>query len=350
MQTKWQRKLGAPKPDESFEELYSRARTLECHDKQYNQSAEAKGTPNKRGNDKSKPAIQNAPTDSDKENAGGRPQNQNKHSPIVCFNCSQPGHIAKNCRKPKKGPEANGRSKPSNVLGVVAELSDEQLEKVLAERKLAKEQQLMNGKESEGNTGTVNVVNGAVGPTLMLELCVEGLKVSAIVDTASNASIISRSMLHDIRDHLISLGKPVPKLELPCVKLYGKEGTKGKSLDIVAQVPLTFVCDGCSVTVPTFIQPASEQRCLIGMNVIPFLGITARRANGKLLHVAVEHDAQVRLVQSTTIPSQKGRVVEAFVESDSYHGNQVLFQPEHRVLGELGVWAQESLISVQARH
>ena len=32
---KWQRKLGAPKPKESFEELYDRARTLERHDQQY---------------------------------------------------------------------------------------------------------------------------------------------------------------------------------------------------------------------------------------------------------------------------------------------------------------------------
>ena len=34
--TKWQRKLGAPKPPETFQELYNRARTLEQHKKQYN--------------------------------------------------------------------------------------------------------------------------------------------------------------------------------------------------------------------------------------------------------------------------------------------------------------------------
>ena len=35
--TKWQRKLDAPKPKETFEELYARARTLECHDQQFSQ-------------------------------------------------------------------------------------------------------------------------------------------------------------------------------------------------------------------------------------------------------------------------------------------------------------------------
>ena len=68
----------------------------------------------------------------------------------------------------------------------------------------------------------MNVVEGAVGPTLMLELSVEGLQVAAVVDTASNSLIISRSMLHEIKQHLQAQGKPMPQLELPCVPLYGK--------------------------------------------------------------------------------------------------------------------------------
>ena len=79
------------------------------------------------------------------------------------------------------------------------------------------------------------------------------------------------------------------------------------------------------------------------MNVIPFLGITVRRANGKPLHAVVEQAAQVRLVQTTTIPGQKGRVVEARVESESFVGNELLFEPEHQRLSEMGIWAQESL-------
>ena len=195
----------------------------------------------------------------------------------------------------------------------------------------------------------MNVVEGAVGPTLMLDLSVEGLQVAAMVDTASNSSIISRSMLHEIKRHLQAQGEPMPQLELPCVPLYGKEGTKGKPLDITAQVSLTFSCDGRRVNVPTFIQPESEQKCLIGKNVIPFLGITIRRANGKPLHAVVEHDDQVRLVQSTTIPSIKGRVVEAqFINSGSFCGIKLLFQQEQKVLDDLGVWTQESLIMVQS--
>ena len=351
--TKWQRKLDAPKPKETFEELYARARTLECHDQQFSQSAANKIEPrNKRkGSDKdsSAPVGQHAagkPTNTPSEGAG-----QKQSRPDVCFYCGKPGHIAKYCfKKGRKGggAEATGRnSQPSKVLNTVTDMTDQQLEQEVANRRLNKEQALLTDPAPSSGSGNVNVVKGAVGPTLLLELFVEGLKATAVVDTASNSTIISRPMLHGIKRHLESLGKPTPKLQLPCIPLYGKEGTKGKPLDITAQVELTFSCDGRKVTVPTFIQPESKQHCLIGMNVIPFLGITVKRANGKPLHAVPEHVAQVRLVQTTTIPGQKGRVVEVQVENDGGMGDQFLFQPEHQRLSELGVWTQESLIAVQ---
>lgn len=102
---------------------------------------------------------------------------------------------------------------------------------------------------------------------------------------------------------------------------------------------LTYSCDGRKVTVPTFIQPDSEQPCLIGMNVIPFLGITVRRANGKPLHAVIEQAAQVRLVQTITVSGQKGRVVEVQVDNETSAEEQFLFEPEHQRLSELGIWA-----------
>ena len=155
-------------------------------------------------------------------------------------------------------------------------------------------------------------------------------------------------MLHEIKHH--APASPRDVYASIRVTLCGKEGTKGKPLDITAQASLTFAGDGRRViTVSNFIQPVREQKCLIGMNVISFLGITVHRANGKPLHAIVEHDAQVRLVQTTSIPSMKGRVVEAqLIDSDSFHGSELLFQPEYKVLDDLGVWTQESLITVQS--
>ena len=226
----------------------------------------------------------------------------------------------------------------------MADMSDEQLEKESFDCKMLREQQLLSGNTG---SGTVNTIEGAIGPTLMLELNVEDVGLAAVVDTASNSTIMSRSMLHEIKDHLQSRGKSMPPLERPCVPLYGKEGTKGKPLNITAQVTLTYSCEGRSVTVPTFIQFDSKQKCLIGMNVIPFLDITVRRSNGKPLHAIVEREAQVRLIQSITIPSRKGRVVEVQVDGENHHGNHFLFQPEHKLMDDLGMWSQVSSITVQ---
>ena len=47
---KWQRKLGAPKTEETFEDLFNRARTAEKHDQQYSQSAADKNDSRKKSN------------------------------------------------------------------------------------------------------------------------------------------------------------------------------------------------------------------------------------------------------------------------------------------------------------
>ena len=47
--TRWQRKLGAPKPDESFDELFNRARVVERWEQQYK---EAEGERNEKEKEK----------------------------------------------------------------------------------------------------------------------------------------------------------------------------------------------------------------------------------------------------------------------------------------------------------
>jgi len=51
-----------------------------------------------------------------------------------------------------------------------------------------------------------NLPSSAVGPTLLLALRIEGVQVSALVDTGSQSTIISRQVLHDIGKHLHSQG------------------------------------------------------------------------------------------------------------------------------------------------
>ena len=69
----------------------------------------------------------------------------------------------------------------------------------------------------------------------------------------------------------------MPVLERPTARLFGKDGESGgRELTITAQVQVEIVeieADGECVCIPVFVQPQSEQCCLLGMNVLPALGL-----------------------------------------------------------------------------
>ena len=114
--------------------------------------------------------------------------------------------------------------------------TDEQFEEEISKNKLAKEQTMLRAP--------VQYRWFVVGPTMLMNVEVEGVLVSAVVDTGSQSTIISRPFLHKVKRHLDSQGKSMPELELPVNKLYGKSGA---SLDITACVDLNSKCP-CSHT------------------------------------------------------------------------------------------------------
>ena len=120
---------------------------------------------------------------------------------------------------------------------------------------------------------------------------------------------------------------------------------------MTAQVVFTIAVDGLSTTVPVFVQPDSEQDCLLGSNVLPSLGMTVTRASGTPVTASLESEdqpnaAHVNLVQATTIPGMKGCCVKALIGTEQYRGVELLFEPEHKTLEPRGVSAEESLVSV----
>ena len=51
-------------------------------------------------------------------------------------------------------------------------------------------------------TGSVQVVTGkAISPTMVVDVEVEGVLVSAVVDTGSQSTIISQPFLHKVKRH-----------------------------------------------------------------------------------------------------------------------------------------------------
>ena len=236
---KWQRKLGAPKPEESFYALYDRARMLETHEKQYSSGsrldgpagnrttrgpgrnqASTGGVPKQRG---SGAQVSGDPAAGDVSSDTTEP---NQRSAWRCFRCQSTKHLARNCPQ-KREARGHGQRQPSTgnqsaaAAQVVnpAELSDEQLDQLLAEHRLRQERQAL--EQSTGHNFVVNTVQAntvpadgtrptAVGPTVTVEINIEGVAVEALVDSGAQSTIISRSVLHQIGIQRRRNGLPLP--------------------------------------------------------------------------------------------------------------------------------------------
>ena len=373
LHTRWQRKLGAPRPEETFPQLFERARMFEQHEKQFTETAATRVDPKKAGSSKS---VQNSvPNNSrpQQKQRQVRPVEASTPPPTqkvrLCHACQQPGHLARHCPDKNK-KEAPGRSTKvvSHTSCLAAEesksyddLSDEQLESILAQQRLHKERQLLTESEKSDVNCIVptKVVTGkAVGPSLYFDINIEGVPVTAMVDSGSPTTIISRSLLHQIANKLRQDSKPIPELLTPSLRLYGKDGPKGgPALLVTAETNLTLMADGKTVFVPVFIQPDSSQSCLLGMNAAQPLGLLFLDGTGKPLRTTLEHvpgsepvpkqkSACVSLIHATTIPSHGGRFLKAQVAGECRPGNQFVFEPQKETLEPLGLSGVESLITM----
>ena len=273
---KWQRKLGAPKIDEEFNDLYDRARVIERHEKQYLASASARseGKDKKRdqgakqSNGSSNESVSPKETDSEDKGSStnGSSQGRSQRSSRTYFFCGEVGHYKRDC--PKKKREATGRHNGRSSLVTadtvegtesgdpLSSFLDAQLEAALAERKLHKEQELLNKTTVSAVNATGEVYTpvevGALGHTLCLDITVEGVQVEALVDSCSEVTIISHSLLHEIGKCCKEKGRPLPQLVVPSLALYDKSD---KQLEISAQLTVSMETDGKSVMVPVFVQP-----------------------------------------------------------------------------------------------
>ena len=375
LHVKWQRKIGAPKPSETFQELYDRARVLERHEQQYIESAASRGeTPRRnvsRGsNSSSKGSVP--------PKAGTRrEEKETPKTPLepVCFHCKLPGHYKSDCPQRGRQTEAPGRSnkpkpsRPSHESGQgksrnapletktsdtpLSDLSIEQLEALLAEKRLSKEKGSIPGGGSATRTVIIDKDKrpSTVGPTVYVPVEVGGVSVEAMLDTGAQSTIISRELLHKVVHHLQAKNQPVPDLRIPSAKLYGKDGVEGgREIVVTAELDLKICVDGESVIVPVFVQPDSSQACLLGMNAIPALGFSLLRPNGQPLVVrreAKNNVSVVCLVQSVTVPSLKGSFVKVKANNISVlPGQSVLFEPMSDQLECNGLHSHESLVMV----
>ena len=211
---KWQKKLGAPRPSEKFHDLYERARTVERHDQQFQASAVGRsekkdGQPEQ----SSKPAMVTKSAGSGASTSEESPSSASGGSRSTrrsCFICKSINHLARNCPEKKHRHEARGRTRPNqssqSTVSVVeassaAEaLTTQQLEDLLAERRVQEESVLLESTSAGVNVVVATVEAAkevmAVGPTMHLPITVEGVSVDGVVDTASQSTIISWNLIY----------------------------------------------------------------------------------------------------------------------------------------------------------
>ena len=143
-------------------------------------------------------------------------------------------HFARDCYK-RKRKEATGRSGGNGgsrnlsrtaalTADLINDIPDEELEQLLAQRRLQREQVMLEDDVSTVGTVTTSGQADAVGPTLYFNMTVGGIPVKTMVDCGSQSTIISRSLLHRVWRHLKQQGEPLHELELPDLKLFGKDG------------------------------------------------------------------------------------------------------------------------------
>ena len=150
----------------------------------------------------------------------------------------------------------------------------------------------------------------------------------------------------------LSSGVPKPKLKIPSVKFYGKDGkVSGKELLITAETTLFVSANGRSVQVPVFFQPFSEQDCLLSMNATPSLGLQFLDSRNRPLLPRVQEtrseSATVHLVQTCTVPGRKGVFVQA--HTNLPENREVLFEPNLQTLGNYSLSAEEAVFQVSPK-
>ena len=266
-----------------------------------------------------------------------RARNQDNRT---CHRCGADDHLVRSC--PLRGRQGSSESTRTSVSTKVLSVgqADEQALEITMKT--------LDAKERE---------QPKIGHQITVEVEVEGLPVTAVVDTGSPVSIISSLCLSNVHRRLVGpkgdWRESVRKSERPpaiAVRGYGDTPIK-----IDAEVDLRVRRGDFEVPAVLLRQEGAPQDLLIGTDLQDALGIKFCLEEGSHLVPAPCGDrrpapccdrSSVRLLKATRIPARHVGIVPVVVSNCACVQGECVFEPEQEGSRELGVEWTPVLLNV----
>ena len=291
------------------------------------------------------PNSQSRPGCSSLENYGkksGRLVNVKKS----CFNCGLATHLVKDCPYPKQtGRDSEVRKADSAVAVVTPEEETKAImDKISTLQKKLREKQVAESmKEAtvNGVTFSDEMTSVRLGPAVYSDVTVNGVKVTALIDTGSPVTIMSlKKAVQILATRKGEFSSPqewretmIAQFQTPAVML---KSYSGDALNVVAQLPMTLGQGDQEVSSIVLIQKGAPHDLLIGTDLQPALGfvLTVRKSGSQetVLLGSRKHDplqsgdtegsrkspesdtVVVKLLTATKVPAGHRKLVRAKVD------------------------------------
>lgn len=315
-----------------LDQLVLRARFEEAKRKELAASRPAAPAKPTKAGTNSGPTPSGTPRRGERSGANPRPSGTQQDKTNKCYNCGMEGHYARDCTYPKqnkKDVEAKGKKKGAVTnLKEAGEDSDEigELRQRLRELEMKAALNQMASLEGEDQS--------CLGPTVFVDVIVNGVKTAALVDTGSPATIISLDYVMKILASQRDPSIPVKQWKEQILQQFSPPDVALKSygghrVDLVSQTVLQLALGGRQTNAIVLVQKGAPNDLLLGTDTQPKLGIAlviqstdmltqTPVAFGELQHRQLQENPGSR--PSSGLPGNSGR--QQFPRSQESSGRQ----------------------------